>query len=189
MTIEENDHLQWWSRASAHPKEDAIIEHEQWEVAHDLEYSPNADTEHKQMIATLQEAWSAKDQVEIYAKYMDKYGIDWILWMIPVLWDAWVATISSMFMLYQANKMWFGMFDKAKLLSYQAVDFVAWSIPFVWWLLDFFGVKSNNRSAELFEEAYEDALRQAEEKWVTKDIINKFAQEKKTFDEHLKMYI
>ena len=68
-----------------------------------------------QMAAELHNAGNIVKSVEKYADIMDKYGIEAILSLIPILGDAGMATISFLFFMWQANKLGLSRWDKTKL--------------------------------------------------------------------------
>lgn len=164
---------------STHHQTDDLIRADKAALEDDLD-DEFTDAEKAQLREDIQWAKLIKDQVDLYASYMDKYGIEAFISLFDIVGDWGMATVSTAFMLVQAKRMGLSRVDMSKIASYQAIDFVWWSVPLLGNILDFFGLKSNNRSAELFEEAYQNLINKAKIKWISDREILALESEKET---------
>lgn len=98
----------------------------------------------------IQAAKRTYKQVENYAKWMDTYGIDVIIGLIPWAGDLLIGGISTLFFLYHANQVELPQKDILKILSYQWWDLLIGAIPVLGDIWDFF-FKANKKSAYLFK--------------------------------------
>lgn len=142
-----------------------------------------------EVLTQLAEAKNIEQSVKVFAKWADKYGVEAVLSLIPCLWDAGPAIISTCYLLYKWHKAWLETKDMLKVFGYQAADFALWIIPRIWNVIDFF-YWSNVRSSKVFEGHVEKLVQLAKEKWATQEEIDEVCRRKwemlHQFDEHLK---
>lgn len=112
----------------------------------------------KKLVGSLEKAKSVKEQVDTFALWMDgKYGvgIDSISGLVPVVWDAGSSIISTVFFLYQAQKIGLPLSDKLKIIGNETLDALAGCIPVLGDAIDAWGIHANRRNAELFGKYYD----------------------------------
>jgi hypothetical protein len=84
----------------------------------------------EQVLAELKKCAEIETQVALFAKYVDTYGIDPILSLLPVAGDiSSSAIISTPFLLFQAKGAGLDWKSIAWILSYQGMDVVAGAVP------------------------------------------------------------
>lgn len=120
----------------------------------------------------LSVAKNIEQNVKTFSKWADKYWIEAILSWIPLLWDLWPALFSTCFLFYQWYKAWLTTQDMLKIFWYQAADFLVWSIPVAWNIVDFF-FQSNKYSSRVFSEHVEKLKKLAIEKWASLEEIER----------------
>ncbi len=128
----------------------------------------------------LKAAANVEKRVKLFSKWMDKYWIDAIAWMIPAIWDLTPAIISTCYLLSEWIHIWLSQQECLKILWYQLSDIFVWSIPFIWVVADFF-FKWNKYSAEIFSRHLEKLKKAALEKWISQEEIDNMGKRESRF--------
>lgn len=128
------------------------------------------------VLKQLSTAKTIEQNVKTFAKWTDKYWLEAILSLVPVLWDFWPAILSTCFLFYEWHKAWLTTKDMLKIFWYQTADFLLWSIPFAWNVVDFF-FKSNKYSTKIFSKHVEQLKKLAIIKWATQEDIDHLSME------------
>jgi hypothetical protein len=95
---------------------------------------------------------------------MDWYCLDAILWLFEWVGDIAVGAIDTAVFLKLAADVDASLWDKFKIVTIQTFDTLFWSIPIVWDIADFF-FKSNKKSAQILQKAFEKNRSKLEEKY------------------------
>ncbi|MCX6823244.1 MAG: DUF4112 domain-containing protein [candidate division SR1 bacterium] len=119
-----------------------------------------------EMMKELKIAKSTTERVNLFGKVMDTYGVDALVGLIPALGDASSSIASSMYLLYEGQKMGLSSRDSLKILGYQTADALVGVVPVIGDIADYF-FKADKRSAELFTKHFEKLKKEALEKGVS----------------------
>lgn len=106
----------------------------------------------EQVLAELKSAVNIHAQVAIYSKYVDKYGLDLLLSLIPVAGDIGSSAISLPYLLFQAKRAKLDMNSIKRIIGLQVADAAAGSVPVP--LINSaadYAFKANTWSVPLFE--------------------------------------
>jgi len=136
----------------------------------------------------LEAAINVEERVKLFSKWMDKYWIDAIIWMIPIIWDLGPAIVSSCYLLAEWKHIWLSQQDLREIFTYQVIDFWIWFIPFIWAVWDFF-YKWNKKSAEVFTEHIEKLKKAALNKGVPQEEIDRMEKRELRFLSALGYYL
>ena len=126
-------------------------------------------------------------RVKLFGKVMDDYGIDAIVSLIPAFWDAGASILSSLFLLYQGQRLWLSWKDLSKILVYQISDVLVWAIPMVGDVADYF-FKANKKSAKLFDKHFEKMKQEALKQGVSQSEINQVVANTSAFSKKMDVY-
>ena len=113
---------------------------------------------------------SVKKQVSLYAKIMDDFGVDMLIWLIPELWDIGTSLVSSIFFIIQAQRLGLSFGDQMKIVAIQAGDVLAGVVPWLDIVTDYL-FKGNNRSADIFADHLEELEKKARDNGISEDQI------------------
>lgn len=102
-----------------------------------------------QTLQELQTSAKAVHFMEMYASFMDRYGGDVLIGLVPALGDGAVSIGSLLVELQQANKVGLPWSEQLGILISQGLDFGIGSIPVVGDIADYF-YKSNVKAKERF---------------------------------------
>lgn len=127
---------------------------------------PKDEQEKFEILKQLGRVKSTTERINLFGKVMDTYWVDALVSLIPELWDASSSITSSMYLLYEGQKMWLSGRDCLKILWYQTADVLVGAIPVIWDIADYF-FKANKRSAKLFTKHFEKLKKEALKKWVS----------------------
>ena len=129
----------------------------------------NLSSEQKEAIEEikkLKDADSAIKRASTYATVMDGYCLESLLWLVEGVWDVAIGAIDTAVFLKLAGDVDASLWDRAKIVSWQTLDTVIWSVPLVGDVADFF-FKSNKRSAKILEKAFLKHKKELEKKYGT----------------------
>ena len=141
-----------------------------------MELKENLSRDQLRIIRELRAAKDTEKRVRLFAKLTDKYWIDFIAWLIPILWDFTPAVVSTCYLLAEWIHIWLSRKDYLKILWYQTADLLVWSCPWIWDIADFF-FKGNKYSSRLFSKHLEKLAEYAKQQWIPQDIIDKIVKD------------
>jgi len=152
-------------------KDSSNLQNEVLKVGEQKELTAKQKKEIEQLKKEIKKASSVTQQVDLYAKIVDDYGIDFLVsTFIPELGDAGASVVSGIFMLIQAKRIGVWPIDYVKLIGAQVLDLVVGLIPVAWDAADYF-IKANKRSAKIFAKHLKKLEEKAIEKWMSTEEI------------------
>jgi hypothetical protein len=119
---------------------------------------------------------------------MDTFGVDTIVSLIPELGDAWSSIASSLYLLWEAKKMWLSVRDSLKIVWYQTADIFVGAVPIIWDIADYF-FKANKRSANIFTKHFKKLKKEAIKKWISLEEITAIENDNNKFIEIMNKHI
>jgi hypothetical protein len=111
----------------------------------------------------LQRAAGAKERATTFARLADRYGLDLLASLVPVLGDAGSSGLAGLYLLYETSQAYEGADAGEKMLAYikviglQGVDFFVGSIPIIGDAADYF-FKANEIAVKLIFKRKEQQL-------------------------------
>ena len=133
-------------------------------------------TDQEESLQKLEEAYVITKQIDKFATVMDTYGIDALASLLPGAGDAITATLSGAYLLKKANQIELTKKDKRKIVITKIKDTLVGLIPVLGDILDYF-YKSNKISLKLFEKKVIELEKNARQKGVSEESIQKLKQE------------
>lgn len=147
----------------------------------------NLSLTQQKIIKELAVAKDAEERVKLFAKRTDKYGIDFIAWLVPILWDFTPAIVSTCYLLAEWIQIWLSRKDCLKILWYQTADFFVWSFPLIWDIADIF-FKGNKYSSKIFSKHLKKLEAYAKEQWISQDEISRIVKSGDKFKNRMDKY-
>ena len=138
-------------------------------------------TEQQNILREIEKAQTVEKRVIKFAKILDLCLLEpAISALFPIAWDRTIATISTLYLLAEWIRIWLSRQDCAKIFWIQIADAAIGSITGLWDIVDF--VFTGNRySAKIFSKHIEKLKKEALNKWIPKDQIDKIWQHEKRF--------
>ena len=136
----------------------------------------------------LARAKNVEDRVKLFAKVCDKFWVEALAWLIPIIGDLTPTIVCTCYLLIEGMNIWLSRKDCLRILWYQTADILVWSVPVIGDIADFF-FKSNKYSSKIFTEHVKKLKKAALEKWITQEEIDKLWITEKKFIKAMDTYV
>lgn len=136
----------------------------------------------------LARAKNVEDRVRLFAKVSDKFWVEALAWLIPIIGDLTPTIVCTCYLLIEGMNIWLSRKDCLRILWYQTADIIVWSVPVIGDIADFF-FKSNKYSSKIFSEHVKKLKKAAIEKWITQEEIDKIWKTEKKFINAMDKYV
>ena len=136
----------------------------------------------------LARAKNVEDRVKLFAKVSDKFWVEALAWLIPIIGDLTPTIVCTCYLLIEGMNIWLSRKDCLRILWYQTADIIVWSVPVIGDIADFF-FKSNKYSSKIFSEHVKKLKKAALEKWITQEEIDKIWKTEKKFINAMDKYV
>lgn len=123
------------------------------------------EREKTEILAKLNECKTVEARVNVFATFVDTFGLDALIGLIPVLGDAAPTVIALPYLLFEANRLGLPLSSQLKIVLYHGLDIAIGTFtPPGGDLVTDYIFQANKLSAEEFQDFTDNIVQEAREK-------------------------